>query len=91
MKMKFQVLGYKDFARKSDGKAMTILTAVSPCTPDDVQHGSHGMKATDFFMPDDMVGKLTEDCIGKEFIPEYEINGFGRPALAGCRFEAWKE
>ena len=91
MNVKFQVLGFKDFARKSDNKPMTVLTAVSACTPDDVSRGVHGMKATDFFMPDNMVGTLTEDCIGQEFIPEYEINGFGRPSFSGCRFEPWKK
>lgn len=91
MNVKFQVLGYKDFNRKSDNKAMTILTVVSVCTPDDIAHGLHGMKATDFFLPDNMVGTLTDKCLGQEFIPEYEINGFGRPALSGCRFEAWKD
>ena len=30
--LKFQVLGYRDFNRKSDNKRMTILTAISQCT-----------------------------------------------------------
>lgn len=90
MNVRFQVLGYKDFKRKSDGRAMTVLTAVSGCTPADVGRGQHGAKATDFFLPDDKIGTLTEDCIGQEFLPEYSINGFGKPFLSSYSFKPWK-
>lgn len=88
--VRFQVLGYKDFERKSDGKAMTILTAISVCTPADNNRGMFGHKATDFFLPDEKVGTLKTDCIGKEFIPEYGINGFGKPTLTGYSFGKWE-
>lgn len=90
MNVKFQVLGYRDFKRKTDGKPMTILTAFSQCTPADNERGAYGMKATDFFLPDNAVGTLTAECIGKEFIPEYGLNGFGRPTLESFSFAPWK-
>lgn len=88
--IRFQVLGYKDFQRKSDGKEMTVVTAISACTPADNARGQFGNKATDFFMPDEYVGSLKPDCIGKEFVPEYGINGFGRPTLIGFALKDWK-
>lgn len=90
MNVRFQVLGYKDFNRKSDSKAMTVITAVSSCTADDVAHGQHGAKATDFFLPDEKVGTLTDACLGQEFVPEYGISGFGKPVLVGFSFKPWK-
>lgn len=90
MSVKFQVLGYKDFERRSDGKKMTILTACSAATPADNARGVYGMRVTDFFLPDEKVGTLTQDCIGKEFQPEYAINGFGKPSLSAYSFAAWK-
>lgn len=45
------------------------------------------MRATDFFLPDEMVGTLTPDCVGQEFVPEYGINGFGKSTLTGCSFK----
>lgn len=90
MNVKFQVLGYRNIERKSDKKKMTVLTAVSQCTPADSERGVYGMKATDFFLPDDKVGTLSADCIGKEFIPEYGLNGFGRPTLENFSFAPWK-
>lgn len=88
--VKFQVLGYRDFKRKSDGKPMTILTAISMCTPMDNSRGSYGNKATDFFLPDEKVGSLTEECVGQEFVPEYGLNGFGKPTLMDFSFKPWK-
>lgn len=88
--VKFQVLGFKNLERKSDKKKMTILTACSHCSPADNERGQYGMKVTDFFLPDEKVGTLTQDCIGQEFKPEYGINGFGRPQLANFSFAAWK-
>lgn len=88
--LKFQVLGYRNFNRKSDDKPLTVLTAYSQCTPADNSRGNFGYKATDFFLPDEMVGTLTSDCVGQEFVPEYGINGFGRPTLIGCSFKPWK-
>ena len=88
--VKFQVLGYRNFNRKSDNKPMTILTAFSSCTHVDNSRGSFGMRATDFFLPDEMVGTLTPDCVGQEFVPEYGLNGFGKPTLVGCSFKTWK-
>ncbi len=88
--LKFQVLGYRNFNRKSNGKPMTILTAFSQCTPADNSRGSYGLRVTDFFLPDEKVGTLAEECIGQEFIPEYGINGFGKPTLIGFSFKPWK-
>jgi len=88
--VKFQVLGFKNIQRKSDGKNMTIITCISMCTPADNARGVFGNKYTDFFLPDDKVGTLKVDCIGKEFIPAYEINGFGKPALCDYSFKDWK-
>lgn len=88
--LKFQVLGYRNFNRKSDGKPLTVITAFYACTPEDNTRGAYGMQYRDFFLPDDKVGTLTPDCVGKEFIPEYGINGFGRPTLTGYSFKEWK-
>lgn len=88
--VKFQVLGFKNIKRKSDGKELTILTACCECNPDDNSRGQYGMKVTDFFLPDDRVGSLKVDCIGQRFEPEYSINGFGRPQLSGFTLSAWK-
>lgn len=88
--LKFQVLGYRDFKRKSDDKPMTIVTAISQCTPADNSRGAYGNKSTDFFLPDDKVGSLTLECIGQEFIPEYGLNGFGKPTLVGYTLKPWK-
>lgn len=89
-KVKFQVLGYRNFKKKDTGKPMTILTAVSPCTDADESRGNFGMKAVDFFMPDDRVNTLEPECIGMEFVPEYEISIYGRPVLSGFTFKPWK-
>ncbi len=88
--VRFQVLGYKDFNRKADNKAMTIVSAMSACTSADNAKGQFGHKVTDFFLPDESVGTLTVDCVGKEFLPEYGINGFGKPTLTGFTFKEWK-
>ena len=71
-------------------KSVTVLTAFYQCTPADNARGSFGMKYTDFFLPDDKVGTLTPDCVGKEFIPQYGINGFGKPTLEDFSFKEWK-
>lgn len=89
-KVKFQVLGYRDFCRKSDGKRMNILTACSQCTPADNARGTFGMKSTDFFLPDDFVGSLTPECVGQEFIPEYGLGAFGRPDLLSFKLQPMK-
>ena len=69
---------------------MTILTAFSNCTQADNERGTFGMKATDFFLPDEKVGTLTVDCIGQEFVPEYGLNGFGKPTLESFSFRPLK-
>ena len=89
MNVKFQVLGFRNFNRKSDGKAMTIITCMSACTQQDNASGNFGNRSTDFFLPDDKVGSLTVDCIGQEFVPIYGINGFGRPTLENFEFKKW--
>lgn len=88
--VKFQVLGFREFNRKSDNKRLTILTAISQCTPADNSRGAFGNKATDFFLPDDKVGTLTVECIGQEFIPEYSLGGFGKPVMSGFSLKPWK-
>ena len=80
--VKFQVLGFRDFNRKSDNKRLTILTAISQCTPADNSRGIFGNKSTDFFLPDDKVGQ--------EFIPEYSLGGFGKPVMSGFSLKPWK-
>ena len=57
-KVRFQVLGYRNFKKKADGKPLTVLTAFYQCTPQDNERGSFGCKYTDFFLPDDKVGTL---------------------------------
>ena len=89
MNVKFQVLGFRDFKRKSDGKAMTIITCKSACTPEDNSRGTYGDKITDFFLPDEKVGTLSVECIGQEFVPIYGINGFGKPTLEDFEFKKW--
>lgn len=89
-KVRFQVLGYRNFSRKSDGKPMTILTAFYSCTLRDNEHGAFGCRYTDFFLPDDKVGTLQPSCIGQEFIPQYGISGFGKPTLEDFSFKEWK-
>jgi len=88
--VRFQVLGYRNFNRKSDGKPLTVLTAGFACTPQDNARGAFGMQYKDFFLPDEKVGTLVPECIGQEFIPQYEITGFGRPRLTDFSFKAWK-
>lgn len=88
--VKFQVLGYKNLKRKSDGKDMTIITCISACNPADNARGAFGNKYTDFFLPDEKVGSLAPDCVGKEFVPEYSINGFGKPTLSDFVLKEWK-
>ena len=88
--VRFQVLGYRNFSRKSDGKPLTVLTAFYSCTPQDNEKGAFGCKYTDFFLPDDKVGTLQPSCIGQEFIPQYGINGFGKPTLEDYSFKEWK-
>ena len=89
MKVKFQVLGFRNFNRKSDGKAMTIVSCMSACSAEDNAHGNFGNRITDFFLPDDMVGSLDVSCIGQEFVPVYEIGGFGKPYLTGFEIKKW--
>ncbi|MCM1233127.1 MAG: hypothetical protein NC489_23650 [Ruminococcus flavefaciens] len=89
-KVRLQVLGYRNFNRKSDNKPMSIITAISACTPSDNQHGTFGNKATDFFLPDDLVGTLTPDCVGQEVIVGYSLGNFGRPVVTGLEFRPWK-
>lgn len=82
MDVKLQLIGYKNIKRKADGKDMTIATCVAECSPVDNSHGAFGAKAVDYFLPDALVGSLKPDAIGKQFVPSYELNGFGRPALS---------
>lgn len=88
--VKFQVLGYRDFNRKKDGKRMSIVTVLSQCTPVDNANGTYGNKATDFFLPDDLVGSITPEALGQEFIPEYALGAYGRPELVSYKLQAWK-
>lgn len=88
--VKFQVLGYRDFNRKADGKHMTVLSVCTQCTPADNSRGTFGMKVTDFFLPDDLVGTMTPDAVGKEFIPEYGPGSYGRPVLVSFKLQPWK-
>lgn len=87
---KLQVLGYRNFKKKSDGTPLTVITVFGNCTPADNSRGQFGMKASDLFLPDDKVGTLTPDCVGKEFIPEYGFNSYGRPQLIDFAFKEWK-
>ena len=89
-KIRFQVLGYRNFKRKSDDRPLTVVTVASQCTPADNGRGNFGMRVTDFFLPDEKVGTLTPDCIGQEFIPQYAITGFGRPTMVEYSFKPWK-
>lgn len=87
---KFQVLGYRDFKRKADDKPLTVVTAITQCTPRDNSKGAFGGKSTDFFLPDDLVGSLTVECIGQEFVPEYGLGAYGRPVMVGFSLKPWK-
>ena len=88
-KVRLQVLGYRDFVSKQN-RALTVITVASDCTSVDNAQGRYGVKVSDMFLPDDYVGTLTPDCLGMEFVPEYEINGFGKPDLAGFELRPWK-
>lgn len=88
--VKFQILGFKDFNRKSDGKRMSVVTCMLPCTPRDNEYGAYGNKAIDYFLPDDKVGTLTVDCIGQQFVPKYDLNGFGKPEIVDYEIKPWK-
>lgn len=83
MDAKFELVGYKNLERKKDKKPMTIAICMADCSVTDNSYGSYGRKSVEFFLPDDKVGTLTPEHLGKQFIPSYEINGFGRPALSG--------
>lgn len=85
-----QVLGYRNFNRKSDNKPLTVITVIWPCTPDDNQHGSFGNSYKDIFLPDELVGTLKPDCIGQELVLTYSLGGFGRPVVSGITFKPWK-
>lgn len=87
---KFQVLGYRNFNKKADGTPLTVITVFSECTPADNSRGVFGMRATEFFLPDEKVGTLTPECVGQEFVPEFGFNGFGKPRLADFSFKPWK-
>lgn len=88
MKTRFQVLGYRNFTSKQN-KPLTVITVGCDCTSQDNAAGRFGVKTADFFLPDDAVGTLAEDCIGQEFVPEYEISGFGKPVLAAFSLKPW--
>ncbi len=89
MNTRFQVFGYRNFRSKAD-KPLTVVTVGCECSDQDNARGRFGMRMTDFFLPDEKVGTLEPGCIGMEFIPEYEINGFGKPRLSDFRLAAWK-
>lgn len=89
-KVRFQVLGYRNFNRKADGRPLTVVTTAFQCTSDDNTRGSYGMRIKDFFLPDGKIGTLTADCIGQEFVPQFGINSFGRTTLADFAIKAWK-
>lgn len=83
----FLLIGFKNLNRKKDNKPMTMVTCIADCTSQDNDYGAYGKKALDFFLPDDLVGSITMDAVGKNFIPEYELNGFGKPALRGYKLK----
>lgn len=85
-----QVLGYRNFNRKSDGKPLTVITVIMPCTPRDNDKGSFGNRCSDIFLPDNLVGTLKPDCIGQELVLTYELGGFGRPVVSNVAFKPWK-
>ena len=88
--LRLQVLGYRNFNRKSDGKPLTVLTTIRQCTPKDNERGLFGNKSDDVFIPDEYVGTLTTDCIGQEVVFQYSLGGFGRPEVSGFTFKPWK-
>ena len=88
--IRFQVLGYRNFKKKSDNSPLTVVTVASQCTPADNERGNFGMRVTDFFLPDAKVGTLDASCVGQEFIPDYEIGAFGKPRLGDFELKAWK-
>lgn len=88
-KVRFQLLGYRNFVSKAN-KPLTVVVVGNDCTPEDNTAGRFGLRTTEFFLPDDRVGTLKPDCLGMEFVPEYEINGFGRPSLCGFDLLPWK-
>ncbi len=85
-----QVLGYRNFNRKSDGKPLTVITVIWQCTPEDNEHGSFGNRYRDIFVPDGLVGTLKPDCIGQELVLQYELGGFGSPVVTDITFKPWK-
>lgn len=89
MNVKFQVLGYRNFTSKA-GNPLSVITVASDCTPRDNEIGRFGIRLVDFFLPDNKIGTLTPDCIGQEFVPSYEINGFGKPQLSDFELRPWK-
>ena len=89
-KIRFQVLGYRNFKRKSDDRPLTVVTVASQCTPADNGRGNFGMRVTDFFLPDEKVGTLDVACGGQEFVPVYGLGAYGKPRLNDFELKAWK-
>lgn len=85
-----QVLGYRNFNRKSDNKPLTVVTVIWPCSSEDNQHGSFGNSYRDIFLPDELVGTLKPDCIGQELVLTYSLGGFGKPVVSDITFKPWK-
>lgn len=82
------MLGYRNFVSKKN-QALTVIVVGTDCTPSDNANGRYGINVNELFLPDDKVGTLTPDCIGQEFVPSYEINGFGKPSLYDFELRSW--
>lgn len=76
-----KLIGYKNGTGKESGRPYTMVTVLADCTPADNSCGTFGQTACTIFLPSDKVGTINENMLGKEFIPVYTANSFGKPTL----------
>lgn len=79
--MKNVLLGVKKFAAKS-GKHYEVMVLASDVDERDASSGSFGKLVEEIFVPEQMMGVLQPENVGKEVVLDYEVKG-GRAYLIG--------
>lgn len=70
-----KLLGYRDGVSKKTGNAYTQMFIVQDLNPAEKASGCVGQKTDMIFMPEEQIGTLKPQDIGKELELSYEISG----------------
>lgn len=77
-----KILGYRKFNSKA-GKALCIVTASSPYTDREIEHGACGVKVEELWLPEECHAMINPQVVGKNIELSYSVSN-GRAYIVGA-------